>query len=79
MVAAWEGSLKTARKLLEAGAEVHIMSHYHRNALHLAVMADRHDVVALLVAKIAKRVNSASCTICTTLHFGAWKGFRLAS
>ena len=58
MVAACYGSLHIASKLLNAGANVDLLTDYGHNALHLAVLKDRGDLVDLLIANPHADINS---------------------
>jgi ankyrin repeat domain-containing protein 50 len=60
MVAACCGCLKIASRLLEAGAQVDTLDNYGCNALHLAALMDKKDLVALLLAN--PRVNVDALT-----------------
>ena len=70
--AARKGDVDTVRELLDQGEDINRNS---RNGapLHVAILADRQEVVELLIANNAD-VNALSSTFGTPLHVAALKG-----
>ena len=73
MYAAWKGHLKSARVLLEHGADIHAKNNKGRTALMVAAKNDYLNFAKVLIQKGA-RVNETDRKGQTALIHAAWKG-----